>query len=77
MGASEEERKEFKLLRPEDYLYLKQASYLLTLLPSQHPTTHKPDHHQTWHQALGETAVYERYSVSHSYAMSSLPLLKS
>lgn len=27
VGASEEERKEFKLLQPEDYLYLKQVSY--------------------------------------------------
>ncbi|XP_061096852.1 si:zfos-588f8.1 isoform X2 [Conger conger] len=27
MGASEEERKEFKLLQPEDYLYLKQQNF--------------------------------------------------
>ncbi|XP_062371539.1 si:zfos-588f8.1 isoform X5 [Sardina pilchardus] len=29
VGASEEERKEFKLLQPEDYLYLKQQNFMI------------------------------------------------
>ncbi len=38
LGASEEERKEFKLLPPEDYFYLKQVQYCSPAL--SHPAVY-------------------------------------
>lgn len=36
MGASKEERKEFHLLRPQDYLYLKQVPLIYTPYGNNH-----------------------------------------
>lgn len=44
VGASEQERKEFKLLQPEDYLYLKQVLYCTVHTLTVHSPCKKEPH---------------------------------
>lgn len=45
MGASKEEREEFHLLRPQDYLYLKQVPLIYTPYGNSHAGRGRPTQH--------------------------------
>lgn len=45
MGASKEEREEFHLLRPQDYLYLKQVPLVYTPYGNSHAGRGRPTQH--------------------------------
>lgn len=45
MGASKEEREEFHLLRPQDYLYLKQVPLIHTPYGNSHAERERPTRH--------------------------------